>query len=159
KVGASFIYEPVLDITFSTGQTPQYTHLDDDRNSPISSITYNGSIGAGGGSLAKIPNNQYSVYLQDGWRVNSKLLLDLGLRYHLVTGMAFDQTNNIIFSELQAAAAAGVFQRSGLPCPCPGFEDFGKSSAEDKNNIAARVGFTYDVNGNGRSVLRGGYGR
>jgi hypothetical protein len=62
----SFIYEPVLDITFSTGQQPQYTHLDDDRNSPISSISYNGSIGASGGSLAQIPNNQYSIYLQDG---------------------------------------------------------------------------------------------
>jgi Carboxypeptidase regulatory-like domain/TonB dependent receptor-like, beta-barrel len=159
KAGVSFIYEPVLDLTFSTGQQPQYTHLDDDRNSPISSISYNGSITAGGGSLAQIPNNQYAIYLQDGWRVNNKLLLDLGLRYDLVTGMAFDQTNNIIFSELQAAAAAGVFQRSGLPCPCPGFEDFGKSSAEDKNNIAARVGFSYDVKADGRSVLRGGYGR
>jgi hypothetical protein len=84
--------------------------------------------------------------------VNSKLLLDLGVRYDLVTGFAFDQTGNIIFSELQDAAAAGVFQRSGLPCPCPGFEDFGKSSAEDKNNFAARVGFTYDVDGNRRAT-------
>ena len=30
---------------------------------------------------------------------------------------------------------------------------------EDKNNIAPRVGFSYDVNGDGRFLLRGGYGR
>ena len=45
-MGASFIYEPVLDITFSTGQSPQYTHLLDSRDSPISNIQFNGSIGS-----------------------------------------------------------------------------------------------------------------
>ena len=160
KVGASFIYEPVLDITFSTGQSPYYQHLGDDRNSPIHTISFNGSIGgASGGSIAKIPNKQYAFYLQDTWRVNDKLMLDLGLRYDLTTGFAFDQNNNIIFAELQAAAQAGVFQSSGLPCPCPGFEDFGKSSEEDKNNVAPRLGFTYDLGGNGKSLVRGGYGR
>jgi TonB dependent receptor-like, beta-barrel len=159
KVGASFIYEPVLDITFSTGQNVQYTHLEDSRTSPISNITYNGSIGAGGGSVGKIPNNQYAFYVQDTFRVTDKLMLDLGLRYDLVTGFAFDQTNNIIFSELQAAGEAGVFERSGLPCPCPGLDEFGQTPAEDKNNIAARVGFTYDASGNGKFVFRGGYGR
>jgi hypothetical protein len=160
KVGASFIYEPVLDITFSTGQSPQYTHLTSSRDSRISNITYNGAIGGGsGGNIGSIPNNQYAFYLQDTYRVTPKLMLDLGLRYDLTTGFAFDQDNNIIFSELQAAGRAGVFGRSGLPCPCEGFEDFGKSPAEDKNNIAPRLGFTYDVNGNGRVILRGGVGR
>jgi hypothetical protein len=159
KVGASFIYEPTLDITFSTGQQPQYTHLTDSRTSAISTITFNGSIGSGGGSEARIPNNQYSLYLQDSWRVNDRLMLDLGLRYDLVTGFAFDQDANIIFSELQAAGRAGLFQSSGLPCPCPGFEDFGKEPAEDKNNIAPRLGFTYDLKGDGRFLLRGGFGR
>jgi len=160
KVGASFIYEPVLDITFSTGQQPQYTHLGDSRNSPISNIGYNGSIGgASGGNIGAIPNNQYAFYLQDTWRVGSRLILDLGLRYDLVTGFAFDQDNNIIFSELQAAGRAGAFKVGGLPCPCPGLDEFGQEPAEDKNNIAPRVGFSYDVSGSGHFVLRGGYGR
>jgi hypothetical protein len=160
KVGASWIYEPVLDITFSTGQQPQFTHLTSSRTSAISNIQFNGSIGSEGGlSGASIPNNQYGFYLQDAWRMNEKLTLDLGLRYDLVTGFAFDQSQNIIFQELQAAAQRGVFSSTSAPCPCPGFEDFGKESAEDKNNIAPRVGFTYDTKADGDLVIRGGAGR
>ena len=160
KAGVSFINEPVLDITFSTGQSPFYVHLEDDVNSPISSITYNGSIGGGeGGNQAKIPNKQYGIYLQDAWRVNDKLTLDLGIRYDLVTGFAFDQDENPVYAEVQAAARAGVFQSAGLPCPCPGYESFGQEPAEDKNNFAPRAGFTYDVKGDGGLVLRGGVGR
>jgi hypothetical protein len=160
RVGVSFINEPKLDITFSTGQQPQFTHLTSSRTSPITTIQFNGSIGgAGGGSLAKIPNKQYAAYIQDTWRIGDKLTLDLGVRYDLVTGFAFDQSKNIVFAELQAAAQAGVFARTGAPCPCPGFEDFGKEPAEDKNNIAPRAGFTYDAGGDGRFVLRGGAGR
>jgi hypothetical protein len=160
RMGASFIYEPTLDITFSTGQQPLYTHLADSRTSAISNISYNGSIGSTGGlSGGSIPNNQYALYIQDGWRVTSKLMLDIGIRYDLVTGFAFDQDNNILYSELTAAAKAGKLSGSSLPCPCVGFEDFGKSPSEDKNNIAPRVGFTYDVKGDGDMLLRGGVGR
>lgn len=159
RVGASFIYEPVLDITFSTGQVYQYTHLSDSRTSPISNISRNGAIGGTGGSEGRIPNNQYAFYFQDGWRMNDKLTVDLGVRYDLVTGFAFDQSKNIIFSELTAAAKAGVFTRSGLPCPCDIFEDFGKEAKEDTNNIAPRAGFTYDHKADGTLVFRGGLGR
>lgn len=153
KAGVSFIWEPTLDITFSTGQQPLFVHLADSLTSPISSITFNGSIGGQGGSEASIPNKQYALYLQDAWRVTDRLTLDLGVRYDLVTGFAFDQSQNVIFAELQAAGAAGALAGA------PGFEDFGKEPAEDRNNIAPRAGFTYDVNGDGKLVVRGGAGR
>jgi hypothetical protein len=160
KVGASFINEPTLDITFSTGQSPLYVHLGDSRTSAISNISYNGSIGGtGGGNIGAIPNKQYAFYVQDGWRVTDKLTLDLGVRYDYVTGFAFDQEGNLIYREVTAAAQKGVFTSSGLPCPCPGFEDFGKSPKDDSNNIAPRAGFTYDIKGDGNFVLRGGLGR
>jgi len=157
RAGASFIYEPTLDITFSTGQVYQYTHLGADRNSPITSISKNGSIGGSGGSVGRIPNNQYAAYFQDGWRVNDKLTVDIGVRYDLVTGFAFDQSKNIIFAEMTAAAKAGKF--TGNICPCIGLEDFGKEAKEDTNNIAPRLGFTYDRKADGEMVFRGGLGR
>jgi hypothetical protein len=160
KVGASFIYEPVLEVMFSTGRQPQYAHLESSRSSRIANITFNGSIGGGGGeNIGSIPNNQYAIYIQDSFRVTRRLLLDLGLRYDLTTGFAFDQEANVVFAELQAAGAAGVFARTGLPCPCPGFEDFGKEPKEDKDNLAPRVGFTFDASGDGRLLARGGFGR
>jgi hypothetical protein len=159
KVGASMIYEPTLDITFSTGQQPLFNALEDDRNSPISNIGFNGAIGDSPGTLTKLPNKQYAAYIQDTWRVNNKLMLDLGVRYDLIDGFAIDQSQNSIFAELTNAANAGTLSGSGFPCPCIGLQDFGKSSAEDKNNIAPRLGFTYDINENGKTVVRGGYGR
>ena len=50
KTGVSFIYEPVLDITFNSGQAPNFEHLEDSRTSPISSITMSGLIPGQGGS-------------------------------------------------------------------------------------------------------------
>ncbi len=97
--------------------------------------------------------------MQDTWRVNEKLTLNLGLRYDLVTGFADDQAGNLIYEEMQAAGRAGVFERTGLPCPCPGFEDFGQEPKEDTNNFAPRVGFTFDPKADGKLVLRGGAGR
>jgi hypothetical protein len=154
KAGVSFIYEPTLDITFSTGQQPQFAHINNSRTSAISGIIFNGSIGGDGGvSGASIPNNQYSAYLQDGWSVNDKLSLDIGLRYDLVTGFAFDQSRNPIFVALQDAGRAGRLSA------IQGLEDFGLEPQEDKNNISPRVGFTYDTNGDGQLLFRGGVGR
>ena len=63
RSGASFIYEPVLDITFSTGPARRSSPTStDSRTSPICNITFNGSIGGGsGGNIGKIPNNQYGA--------------------------------------------------------------------------------------------------
>ena len=39
--------------------------------------------------------------------------------------------------------------------PVPRSEDY----PVDKNNFAPRIGFAYDLNGDGQTVVRGGYGR
>jgi TonB-dependent receptor-like protein len=154
KVGVMFINEPTLDITFSTGQQPTYTHIDDLRNAPITTITQNGPLSGGSGfSGGFIPNKQYGAYVQDSWHVGDKLTLDIGVRYDYITGFAFDQSANRIFNDLQAAG------RAGLLAGAPGFEDFGADPKEDKNNIAPRAGFIYDAKGDGSFVIRGGAGR
>jgi hypothetical protein len=152
KAGVTFINEPVLDITFNSGNSPSYTHLTDERSGPISGITQSGTIGQGS-DTATIPNKQYAVYVQDAWRVNDRLTLDIGVRYDYVSGFAFDESQSILFQELQAAGRAG--QLNGVV----GMENFGLEKAEDKNNIAPRAGFTFDTKGDGRFVVRGGLGR
>ena len=154
KAGLMFINEPTLDVTFSIGQQPTFTHTEDERNSPISSITQNGPIGDPNGfSGGLIPNKQYGAYVQDSWRVTDRLVLDIGVRYDYVTGFAFDQGNNRVFRDLQAAGAAG--RLAGVA----GLEDFGAEPKEDSNNVAPRVGFIFDAKGDGSFVIRGGAGR
>jgi hypothetical protein len=149
KVGVNFINEPHLFLTFNTGTGGYaYTHLDNTLNGPISAITLNG-----GSAEANTPMKQYAFYWQDDWRVTDKLTLNLGFRYDLVTGMAIDQSKNPNYVILDKAGKAGAL--AGIA----GFEDFGLSPAEDKNNYQPRIGFVYDLKGDGRDVIRGGYGR
>jgi Carboxypeptidase regulatory-like domain/TonB dependent receptor-like, beta-barrel len=149
KAGVNFINEPRLYLTFNTGTGGySYSHLDNNINGPLQSVTKNG-----GSAEANTPMKQYATFIQDDWRVTNKLTFNLGFRYDLVTGMAIDQTKNPNYLILERAGKAGAL--NGIA----GFEDFGKSPAEDKNNVQPRVGFVYDLNGDSRNVFRGGWGR
>jgi Carboxypeptidase regulatory-like domain/TonB dependent receptor-like, beta-barrel len=149
KAGVNFINEPHLFLTFNTGTGGySYSHLDNNINGPIQSVSLNG-----GSAEANTPMKQYATFIQDDWRLSNRLTLNLGFRYDLVTGMAIDQTKNPNFVILDKAGKAGAL--AGIA----GFEDFGKSPAEDKNNFQPRAGFVFDLNGDGRNVIRGGWGR
>src|SRR6185436_9763204 len=105
KVGGNFINEPRLFITFNTGKgVIQYNHLTDDVNGAISGVTLND-----GNSAANIPLKQYATYIQDDWRVNARLTVNLGLRYDVVKGLQFDQSKNPNYVLAQQLGAAGRF--------------------------------------------------
>ena len=99
-----------------------------------------------------IPFDQYALYLQDDWRVNDRLTVNLGLRYDLVDGMPIDQSTNPNFAAMQDYGAAGRFANF------PWLESFGQEPQNDRNNLQPRVGFAYDVQGTGRDIIRGGWG-
>ena len=148
KTGVNFINEPRLYITFNTGTNDySYGHLTNDVNGPLSSVTRNG-----GAAEANIPLKQFAAYIQDDWRVNGKLTINLGLRFDVITGYQYDQSKNPNYVKVQAAGKAGLL--TGIK----GLENFGNDPQEDWNNWQPRVGFAYDVFDDGRDVIRGGWG-
>ncbi len=146
KAGVNWIHEPHLYATFNGGNQPQLTLLSDSLASPVRQVTFNG-----GAANVNIPIELYSAYIQDDWRLNDRVTLNLGLRYDVVDGL-LDQSQNPNFIAMQAAGASGVL--AGMPF----YDDFGKSPQNDKDNIQPRVGVAYDVRGNGKDVVRGGWG-
>ncbi len=148
KVGVNFINEPHLFITFNTGKGSVFnTHITNDVNGPISLVTV-----SDGDASANIPMKQFATYFQDDWRVSDRLTLNFGLRYDLMTGYQIDESKNPNFVALQAAGAAGKL--AGIV----GLEDFGQTPKEDRNNFQPRVGAVYDLRGEGKDIVRGGWG-
>ncbi len=80
----------------------------------------------------------YEAYVQDQWRLGSKVTVNLGLRYDRQTK---------IFNE--------DFTQDRYPRPLP-FVDFGARG--DANNIAPRAAVAWDVTGDARTLVRAGYG-
>ena len=148
KVGVNYIHEPRLFVTFSSGSSDYaYTHLTNDLNGPISVVSRNKP-----GASANLPMDQYGFYIQDDWRVSSRLTVNAGLRYDYASGFAIDQSQIPNYQILTAAAAAGRFD--GVP----GFDEFAKEHGEDKNNFQPRIGAVYDLRGDGQDIIRGGWG-
>ena len=147
KVGLNYVHEPTLGGDFSTGLNGQFAHRDDVAGSPITDITF-----FGGFFGESTPVDQYSVYLQDDIFWNDRLTLNLGLRYDYWDGFDLDQRSNPIW---QALSTQTTFNEYYL-------RDFqggkGGKLSNDDNNWGPRLGVTYDVQGNGRHLVRGGWG-
>jgi hypothetical protein len=148
KVGANWVHEPELGGDFSVGTTGQFSFAADDVNSPVVDITYFGGFAGN-----ETPIDQYSVYAQDDLLASDRLTLNVGLRYDYWDGFDLDQTSNPIWRTLSTQTR---YNESYL-------RDFqggqGGKLENDDDNFGPRLGFTWDLKGDGRRLLRGGYGR
>jgi hypothetical protein len=102
-----------------------------------------------------------SLFVQDDFRVSSRLTLNLGLRYentppwHETVGrierFTVDDYNNNVRSTVFPAAPRGETFRGDPGVPYDGTDS-------QTNNFGPRVGFAWDLTGDGRTSLRGGGG-
>jgi hypothetical protein len=146
KVGVNYVDEPTLGGDFSTGKAGQYTALEDRIGSPISLIQI-----YGGFFVNETPIEYQNFYAQDDIQINDRLTVNLGVRYDYWTGFDLDQRSNPLYQTLHA-------QRTFSESYLVDFWNFDGVLDEDDDNISPRIGFTYDVKGDGRMLLRGGYG-
>ncbi|HEY8413270.1 MAG TPA: TonB-dependent receptor, partial [Pyrinomonadaceae bacterium] len=94
---------------------------------------YAGNFNQGLGVLGlNMETQDLNYFVQDDWRVTPRLTLNLGLRYE--------------------------YQRNPDPVNPNPLLPQTRNKVSDKNNFGPRIGFAYDLTGDGRTSLRGGWG-
>ena len=124
-------------------------------------------------------NNNYSFYMIDNWHVGSRLTLNVGVRYdglphaferynkfanfvpgnyNRTMGNPIAADNTLISSQLSTfGSGSGSFYLNGIREA--GVDGFPKGNVENRYfTWQPRIGFAYDLSGNGQTVLRGGAG-
>jgi hypothetical protein len=123
-------------------------------------------------------NNNYGFYGNDNWHITPRLTLNLGLRFDGLPH-AYERYNlfaNFVVADYTRGAnpvtAAGTLLPSTLSkfpgttgsfylngIKEAGVDGFPRGNVENKYDTwEPRVGFAYNLSGNGKTVLRGGFG-
>jgi hypothetical protein len=112
---------------------------------------------------------QFEGYAQDNWRFNDRLSLNLGARLFVLPmiNVGGNRASSFDPARFDAARAPGVLPNglldvrpntdllNGLALAGQGVPE---GFADSTLGVAPRLGFSYDLSGTGRTVVRGGYG-
>lgn len=163
KVGGNIDFAS-YDITQTNFIKPRFIFdSSNDYAFPVEAVAGFGTPGA------VIDNRQVGLYIQDDWNVSSRLALNLGIRWDYETN---ESNNDHVtapgdLAALQAyAATLPCGQQSSDPrvqaqqllCDLDNFTTDGNDRKPFMGAFQPRVGFSYDLAGDQRTVLFGGFG-
>jgi hypothetical protein len=129
--------------------------------------------------------NEFSAYVQDDWKATAHLTFNYGLRWDyfgpphnmralvdsnvffgtatslVSSGNPFEPNSPLLIAEQGAAFKCVGYVPCGSGTSGPGYAAAANRSTiwdRDVNNFGPRLGFSYDALGNGKMVVRGGFG-
>lgn len=113
----------------------------------------------GGGELRVRPFFSFhswnlGAYVQDDYKLTPRFTLNFGLRYDVASAPVerWNRHSNFDpFIRNSATGMLGALTYAGATAP-RAFVD------RDDNNVSPRFGFAYDITGDGKTAIRGGYG-
>ncbi len=103
----------------------------------------------------------YAAYFQDDWKITPRLTLNLGVRWE---GLSTAHEKQNFLSNFRGLGDGepgpiSIIHPADTPrVGTPGVKDCTLNDCLDANNVAPRIGFAWDLFGNQRTVVRGGYG-
>ena len=96
---------------------------------------------------------EFSIYVQDDWRASNKLTLNLGLRWDVYPPWLEVDNRQSNFDE-----TTGLFVIASDDAEIAGEHVGRRLQTYSKGNLGPRFGLAYDLTGDGRTVVRGGFG-
>jgi len=96
---------------------------------------------------------EYSLYVQDDYRMTSRLTVNLGLRWDVYVPWVEVDDRQTNFDE-----STGRFVVASDDAVINGVKVGRYLQTYSKRDLGPRVGFAYDLSGNGRTTVRGGFG-
>lgn len=140
KFGGEFVYNVLDGDSFNDGQGQiKFGSL----SNYLLGVPQNGKILVGDNNT-HFRNDNFAGFIQDDYRATTRLTLNLGLRWEFV--LPAWETNHLQGNFLPNV---GLVQTGGSQLP--------REVNPDYRNFSPRVGLAWDVNGNGKTVVRAAF--